>query len=155
MARETARIADQLYKSIHGPAWHGPSVLELLKGLTGEGAFVYPVPGAHSVWEIVLHLQTWQKAAVDAIAGIPVNVPPDVDWRQVRDFSEPAWRALLGEFTAGAEELRQAILAMPDERLTDGPVPGRKYLYYDLLHGIAQHNLYHAGQIALLRKALG
>jgi len=83
MQSELSRLEEQLGRALEGEAWHGPSVLETLEGVSAEQAAAHPIAGAHSIWELVLH-------------------------------------------TA-----------------------------YTQLIGITQHNLYHAGQIAILKKALG
>ena len=56
MGHEIERIETQLRLSFEGPAWHGPSVLEALEGVSAEDAAEHPIEGAHSIWELVLHL---------------------------------------------------------------------------------------------------
>jgi hypothetical protein len=53
---EIHRIADQLKRSLEGEAWHGPALRELLSGVTAKQAAARPLAGAHSIWEIVLHI---------------------------------------------------------------------------------------------------
>ena len=69
------------------------------------------------------------------------------------DTSEAAWENALAELERGHRQLRQSISALSDDRLGN-IVPGKEDSVYVLLHGIVQHDLYHAGQIALLKKAL-
>ncbi len=59
---ETARLADQIRRAFAGDAWHGDSVLELLKGVDAETAASHPIKGAHSIWELVLHIAAWDDA---------------------------------------------------------------------------------------------
>jgi hypothetical protein len=56
---ENVRIADQLKRAFEGDAWHGPAVLEVLQGVTARAAASKPIPGAHSIWELVLHIAAW------------------------------------------------------------------------------------------------
>ncbi len=150
---ETSRIADQLRRSHSGDAWHGPSVMELLDGVTAEQAAAHPVPGGHSIWEIVLHIVTWQSLATAALAGAAIPAWPfPEDWPQVPEPGDSAWRATLSQLENANSALVNTVGALPDARLNE-IVPGRDYTVYFMLHGIAQHNLYHAGQIALLKKS--
>ncbi len=150
---EAQRIADQLRRAYEGEAWHGPSIGELLSGVTGEQAARRPIPQAHSIWEIVLHVAQWEGFVRRRLKGDLVkDLPPEVDWPPVKDTSEAAWQLALGNLARGNQELRNAIEVLSDERLRE-IVQGQRYSFYGLLHGVVQHDLYHAGQIALLKKA--
>jgi hypothetical protein len=78
---------------------------------------------------------------------------PEQDWPVVRDRSGEAWHSLMASVFATNDDLVRAIESLDDVRLTE-IVPGRKYDFYQLLHGMTQHALYHGGQIALLKKAV-
>jgi hypothetical protein len=75
------------------------------------------------------------------------------DWRLVLDTSSAAWRAATSRLFQSAKRLAKGIEGFSDDRLSD-TVPGRDYDFYYLFHGIVQHSLYHAGQIAMLKKAV-
>ena len=147
MIPETARIADQLRRSYYGPAWHGPALSELLSGITVERAAIRPIAGVHSIHELVQHVAFWERLALGALHGSPMPADESDDWPATLhplDFA-------LADLRAATDELTAAIESFPVSRLED-IVPGREYSFAFLLHGIVQHNLYHAGQIALLRK---
>src|SRR5579872_5921782 len=150
MAIETSRIADQLRRAFSGDAWHGPPLSELLDGVTAQQAAAHPLPSAHSIWELVLHIDAWVTAAFEATEGVlmPRIVGTDIDWPPVLDRSGTAWKQATDDLFKGAEELARAIEMLSDEKLQE-TVPGREYNFYHLLHGIVQHSLYHAGQIAV------
>jgi uncharacterized damage-inducible protein DinB len=149
---ETKRIADQLRRSQQGNAWHGPAVGELLKNVDSALAQRRLLPGAHNIWELVLHITAWQAATLRAVRGdkMPDLVAQD-DW-PVAGHSEQDWRNAVDRLDHVNEELVAALANFPDERLGD-IVPGREYSFYYLLHGVAEHNLYHAGQMAMLKVA--
>jgi len=150
---ELERIAEQLRKAFEGEAWHGPSMRELLASTTRGQAAKRPIPGAHNIWEIVLHIGVWESVVRRRLLGESItDLAPEEDWPPVHDVSEPAWRKTLEDFEQGHIQLRQSITQLTDERLSE-TVPGKDYTVYVLLHGIIQHDLYHAGQIALLKKA--
>ena len=151
---ETTRIADQLHRALHGKAWHGPAVLEILNGIDARTAAKRPPGGVHSIWEIVRHIRVWDDAAFRRMAGEVVQPTGDQDWPKVTDLSETAWKKTTADLVETHDKLVEAVKAFPDSRLTER-VPGKKadyYSFYYMLHGIAQHELYHAGQIAILKK---
>lgn len=148
---ECARIHDQLQRAFEGNAWHGPALREVLDGVEAAHAARRPLANAHTIWEIVLHVAAWEAAALRRLAGDEAKLTDAEDWPAVADAGEPAWRAALAALERGSRALRQAVRAMPDARLAE-PAPGASYSLYVLLHGVVQRDLYHAGQIALLKK---
>ncbi|MBZ5591015.1 MAG: hypothetical protein LAP39_02180 [Acidobacteriia bacterium] len=66
---EVRRIANQLERSQRGPAWHGPAAGELLTGVDAELAERRLLPGAHNIWELLLHITAWQSAALQVVEG--------------------------------------------------------------------------------------
>jgi uncharacterized damage-inducible protein DinB len=150
---ETRRIEDQLNRSFRGEAWHGPCLSDLLRDVSFAQAADRPLPGVHSIWEIVLHITAWIDVARRRMEGEPVELSPAQDWPAIRDPSDAGWQIALGNLEGAHEKLRGAIAVLDPERL-DERVRGKPYSIYFLLHGVIQHNLYHAGQIAILKKAL-
>jgi uncharacterized damage-inducible protein DinB len=152
-AEELAGFAEQARRAFEGEAWHGPAVLELLEDVTAEEAAARPAPGAHSIWEVALHIGAWDAIVVRRMAGETlVEVPEAEDWPQPGP-SAASWDATRQALREGNRRLRQAIAALDGARL-DAPVPGKDYDHRFLLHGVVQHDLYHAGQIALLKRSL-
>ena len=151
---EIERIADQLKRAFEGEAWHGPAVRELLATATCVQAAKRPIPGAHTIWEIVVHMSAWESVVRRRLLGESVtDLAPEQDWPAVTNVTEPAWRKTLEELEKSHLQTRQAIAQLTDERLDD-TVSGKGYSVYVMLHGVVQHDLYHAGQIAILKKAL-
>ena len=148
---EVGRILDQLRRSHEGAAWHGPALKELLDGVTADRAARRPLPSAHNIHEIVLHIAFWVESAADALRGVPMPAEESNCWPAVQP-GETGWRSAIVRLDAAQSGLRRETEKLGSERLGD-IVHGRSYTVYFLLHGIAQHNLYHAGQIALLKKS--
>ncbi len=147
---ETKRLASQLRRSYEGTAWHGPSLKEILDGVTAEQASAKPVPGAHSIWELVLHITAWEREALQVMGGKPYQtLAGEKDWPPVTG----EWHATLDDLRSVSQALVSAIKEMPDEKLDELTGEGAKFNFYFMLHGVVQHNLYHAGQIALLKRA--
>ena len=151
---ETTRIADQLRRAFSGDAWHGDSLLEILDGVTAAQAAAPPIPHAHTIWELVLHIAAWDGAVRRRLGGEALELSDEQDFPPVKDPTETAWRKAVDRVRHVHDELVHAVSEFPDGRL-DERVPGKQgahYTYYYMLHGVAQHEAYHAGQIALLKK---
>lgn len=153
---ETERIWNQLQRSFEGnEAWKCPSLRDLLAEVTAEQAFARPIAGAFSIWELLLHTIAYERVACRRLAGESVASLPDAQaWPKPKAASADAWLRARLDFGDARRALRQAVAALPEDRL-DEPVPGREYSFYVMLHGVVEHALYHAGQIEMLMLAQG
>jgi uncharacterized damage-inducible protein DinB len=151
---EVERITDQLRRAFEGGAWHGPALEEILSDVTAEQAAQRPLPGAHTIWELVLHIAAWESIVRRRLSGeVIVEIPTEQDWPPVGETSAAAWRKTVEDLKRGHQQLRQAVAALTDERLQE-TAPGKEHSIYIEVHGAIQHDLYHAGQIAILKKGL-
>jgi uncharacterized damage-inducible protein DinB len=149
---EVAHLADQLHRAYHGTAWHGPAFRELLKDVSAEWAAARPIVQAHSIWELVLHVTVWKRVVLHRLQGKSIELTPAADWPEVPAVDAELWKKSLAELEAAHQELHTAVAHLAEHRLHER-VPGRDHTVYVMLHGAAQHDAYHAGQIALLKKA--
>jgi len=149
---EPARIADQLRRAFEGEAWHGPALLELLKNVGASTAAARPIPRAHSIWELVLHIAAWDGATLRRLAGEKCQPSGEANFPPAGMPTEAAWRKDVAHARRTHDTLVKTVAALPESRLAQR-VPGKRYNFYHLLHGVVQHELYHAGQIAILKKA--
>lgn len=148
---EATRIADQLHRAFHGKAWHGDSLLKILNGITPAQAAAHPVTNAHSIWELVLHIAAWDGVVRRRLAGETVTVTSKQNFPPVKDTGKASWSQAIEHVRRLHDELVDAVAAIPDSRLSER-VPGKGHDVYHMLHGAVQHELYHTGQIALLKK---
>ncbi|MGA7217548.1 MAG: DinB family protein [Candidatus Sulfotelmatobacter sp.] len=150
---ESALIAEQLRRAFEGDAWHGPAVLELLEDVNAATAAAKPLPDVHSIWELTLHIAVWDDAAIRRLAG-HVWQPEGTDNFPVvpDETTESNWRKAVAHAKNTHDILIKTVAALPESRLRR-QVPGKDYDFYFMLHGVVQHELYHAGQIAILKKA--
>jgi uncharacterized damage-inducible protein DinB len=150
---EPALIADQLRRAFEGDAWHGPALLELLQDVNAATAAAKPLPHVHSIWGLVLHVAVWDDAACRRLAGEKWQPTGTANFPLVpKRPTEAAWHKAVFEAKRAHDLLVKTVAALPESRLRER-VPGKKYDFYHMLHGVAQHELYHAGQIAILKKA--
>lgn len=147
------RAAQAIERSLSGPMWHGPALFDLVGDVTAEQAAARPVPGAHTIWELVLHIITWNEIVRERLhSPTPVGAAPERDWPKVTDTSAEAWRDTVERLKEANRLLADDVRALPEERL-EAPVPGRDYAVAAMLVGIVEHDAYHGGQIAILKKA--
>ena len=150
--KETERIRDQLQRAFAGDAWHGPAVLEILENVTASQAATRPIAGAHSIWELVLHIKAWSDACRRRLAGDRAELADEENFPPIDDTSDEAWQNAQTSLRESQQRLNEAIAAIDETRL-DEPILGGMPSVYITLHGAVQHSLYHAGQIAILKKA--
>ncbi len=150
---EVERIADQLKRAFEGNAWHGPSVMEVLNGVTAQQATARPFPAAHTIWELALHIGAWERACLRRLQGERAELTDSEDWPPIADTSDDAWQQLKTTLQSGNLELRNVVAALDPERLDQPIVVGMPSVYVTV-QGVVQHDLYHAGQIAILKKAV-
>lgn len=148
---EIDRIVDQMDRAMNGEAWHGPHLEELLRDISAQQAAAHPVAGAHSIWELVNHIGAWNAILAQRAAGKAVTVTTEQDWPPVAETSAESWKRALDQMRGSRTQLRGVIEKLNDAQLDD-IVPGKDHSIYVMLHGGVQHDLYHAGQIAVLKK---
>jgi uncharacterized damage-inducible protein DinB len=149
---EAVRIADQLRRAFTGEAWHGPAVLQLLRGIDAATAAAKPPGNVHSIWELVLHIAAWDNAVRRRLGGTKLRLTALENFPPIPTPSESNWREAVAYVKKTHDSLVATVVDQPDSRLSDR-VPGKRYNFYFMLHGVVQHELYHAGQIAILKKA--
>ncbi|MGH7718137.1 MAG: DinB family protein [Gemmatimonadaceae bacterium] len=159
---EIDAIVDQMRRAHDGDPWYGSPLRAVLSGITAEQAAMRPVPGAgaHSIWEIVLHMMAWKREVTSRLAGGIAKLPDVGDWPAVTRTDEEAWTQAKRRLGDAHQALLEATATFPAERLQERPndprnrETGSGVSFYVTLHGITQHDVYHTGQIALLKKAL-
>jgi uncharacterized damage-inducible protein DinB len=133
--------------------WHGPALAEVLDGVTAARAAARPIAGAHSIWEIVLHVVAWVEIARARLKGQSTGDPtPAEDWPPVTATDADAWQRALKQLDTSHRLLAVDARELDEARL-DALVANLDYSVAVLLHGIIEHGTYHGGQIALLKKA--
>ena len=157
---EINRIIDQLQREHDGDPWHGSPLLQILEGVGASEAAAHPGQGAHSIWELVLHITAWKNEVRQRLAGAPAGDPEEGDWPAVGETTPSAWASARAALQRAHGSLLAAVRELPEQRLfeptndqRDRPL-GTGVSYYVLLHGVVQHDVYHAGQIAILKRML-
>ena len=148
---EIERIVDQYDRVMHGNAWHGDPIWQILARISAQCAARRPVADAHTIWEIVLHMMFWEGVAAQRLAGQRAGLEEALNFPSVPPATETNWQKTLEQFRASNRELREALAKLDPARMDEQSAAGKR-TFYDEAHGAIQHNVYHAGQIALLKK---
>ena len=156
---EIARILDQLEREYGGDPWHGTALRQILAGIDYRQAAAYPLDGAHSIWEIVLHMTAWKNEVRRRLGGAPAGLPTEGDWPAPPTPGPQTWSEAIDALDTAHRALTAVIARLADDQLlalTNDPRVdelGAGRTNYQLLQGVIQHDVYHSGQIALLKKA--
>jgi uncharacterized damage-inducible protein DinB len=153
-------FAAQAQLAHDGPAWHGPALAANLEGLSAVQAASRPIPGAHSIWEIVLHTTAWAAEVRRRLGGAAPAEPAQGDWPAVGIVSEQAWSQARQALRAEHEAVARAVRDFPTSRWHDlvgderNEPLGTGVTFAAMIAGLLQHDGYHCGQIGLLRRAM-
>ena len=157
---ELEHIAESLRQSLSGSPWHGPSVAALLADVTPADAAAHPVSGAHSILEVVLHLAAWTQEVGSRLRGNPPGLPAPGDWPAPAGDPAAAWADARRRLDEAHADLLGLVQELPAARLSERvgeaqePWLGTNVSCAIMLTGLAQHDAYHGGQIAILKRAL-
>ena len=143
---QTEQIADSYRAVTIKGAWYGPSLAELLAKISPELATTPPVPGAHSIAELLQHLLLWNEKIRNTSDSHPL-----ARWEPEKEWAEPPipWNELVARWNRSRDLFEAQIRNFRVEDLGK-QVPGRNYPYETLLRGAVQHAIYHSGQIAMV-----
>jgi uncharacterized damage-inducible protein DinB len=149
-------FANELRKAYGGDAWHGNNISTVIAAVRVGQAFAHPIPSAHSIVELVLHLSSWTEEVISRLSGNPPKEPLKGDWPVPMQETEAQWKVILTDFNQINENLLILVEQFSEEqwsaKLFTGPMPTTTLSHFELLNGLIQHHAYHGGQIALLSK---
>ncbi len=148
---EIDRLKDQLARTVAGKAWHGPALMELPAELRAEKAFAKPIGTAHSIGEIVLHIRFWEQVVLLGLDRQKAEISEKDNWPQITDPTEQTWQEVVSSLNNTHNALVAKVASLSPTDL-EQQVQGTDFTFGALIHGVIQHNIYHTGQIALLKK---
>ena len=146
-------IVDQLRRSFDGEAWHGPALIEILEEIDAKTAAARPISEAHSIWELVLHLDGWERVVERRLRGEKLTLSDEENFGNIPvENDNAAWQEAVKRLRQTHEQLIRTVSSLPESKLI-GTVPGKDYDVLFMLSGVVQHAAYHGGQIALLKRS--
>jgi hypothetical protein len=127
-------------------SWHGANLMSAIRGVRAPAA-AKTIAGRKSIWQQILHAAYWKHAALNKLVGTTPFPRRGSNWPKLPErLSEKAWRADIDLLRDQHATFRRAIVKLPPEKLTP------RLIW--LIHGVAAHDVYHAGQIKLLRRLI-
>lgn len=151
---EIERLLSLIDEGYNRAAWHGPNLRGSIRGVTARGAALRPSLGRHNIWETVMHAAYWKYTVRRRLLGEKrgsFSLPGSNFFARPVDPSEKAWRADVALLESEHRKLREAVASIRPEDL-DHRARGSKTAVRRLIAGIAFHDVYHAGQIQLIKK---
>lgn len=152
-------LRQDLHQVYDGDPWHGSSITAVLEGIDADAAAQRPIPGAHSIWELVLHMAAWTREVASRVRGADAKNPPE-DWPAARfGGGQGEWQLAKEDLAAAQKELERAVDALKAEDLLRlvgdqrDPSLGTGQTVGTVIRGLLQHHTYHEGQIAILKRA--
>jgi uncharacterized damage-inducible protein DinB len=162
--RRSARAADRqvalllrlLDQGFDHKAWHGPNLRGAIRGLDARRAAWRPAAGRHSIGDLVVHAAYWKYAVRRRLSGEKRGTfaRAGSNWFARDDSSETAWRRDVALLVAEHRKLREQVARLRDVDLRGTP-RGSTSSRETLIQGVAAHDVYHAGQIQLLKRLRG
>jgi uncharacterized damage-inducible protein DinB len=152
---DVENLVEQFRRSFVEDCWAGPTVLQVMEQVTAEMAKAKPVANVHSIWELTLHMATWMDVGrwrVEHNEHVPTD---DENFPPVTDSTDAAWEKARQTLRDAYDNLVDAIEEMTDGQLQEQIPEGGGLTHLVRLHGVIQHNMYHAGQINLMKRAQG
>jgi uncharacterized damage-inducible protein DinB len=155
-----SNLSQKLLVVWNGDPWYGKSSSAILKDVTAAEALAHPLPGAQSIWETVLHMTAWTEETASRMSGAESKEPARGDWPPVKGSTQDEWIAAQTELLTARKALLELIEKSHEESMyLQVPKKGETghgsgASRADTVNGLADHDVYHLGQIALLKKSL-
>lgn len=154
------KLSIELFNSVFGDPWQGSPVKDIFEKISLEKAFLKPISSAHNIIELTLHLDAWTEEVLSRINGNISAEPSMGDWPTPKNKTEEYWQAVKEKLFADTNKLIAVIKKFPEDKLDEivggernAPL-GTGFSFEGLIIGLVQHNAYHSGQIALLKKSV-
>lgn len=153
------KLSTELYNSVFGDPWHGTCLKDIVNGISSEQANKRSIQSAHNIIELTLHISSWTEEILKRFNGNQPSPPEMGDWPQPKSQSKEYWKEVVQTLYVGTNKLIEVVKKFPEDKLDEiigeernAPL-GTGFSFEGLIIGLVQHNAYHSGQIALLKKS--
>jgi hypothetical protein len=157
MSGSSSFAVDMIDRAYNRKSWHGTNLRGSLRGLTCSEAARRPAADRHNIWELAVHCAYWKYVVTRRLTGMKRGSFPlegsNFFPRPVKGgMTDRAWKADLALLDEAHRALRAAVAAMPPAAFEDESGDAASAAF--LVQGAAAHDLYHAGQIQLIKKII-
>lgn len=152
------KLVIELNRAMFGEPWYGASVKNVLDAITYKQAFAASIGNVHTIAEIALHILAWNEEMLSRFEGNEPKEPVIGDWPWVKYDDEKYWNEIRENIYSTHNRLIKLVETFPVEKYEDKIGTEQKtelatgFTYRESLLGLMQHNIYHVGQIALIKK---
>lgn len=154
----SAQIKHNLETVLSGDAWYGTPIYQIIGKVTFETAYEKPGSSVHNIAGIILHMLSWTEEVMDRMNGMTAQTPSSGDWPDQGTPDEQKWQQYVNDLKLVNVNLLGVIDGFPEEQWDDqinDERPGEQVTTYaGLIEGFIQHQVYHAGQIAILLRVI-
>jgi uncharacterized damage-inducible protein DinB len=157
MNKETQYIIKSFESTLSGQPWFGRAVYEILGEVDEAKAKTKPNGTEHSMIELLWHMNTWAEFVLGSLENRNVDEMKTIeanDWREI-DIKTHTWKKGLEQLKTTHTRIVEILNQKTDDRFLGEIVPLRKFNFRFMLNGLIQHNIYHLGQVAYVKKMLG
>ncbi len=156
--KRSEQFKNELENILSGNPWYGSPIYDIIAAVNFEAAFEKPPGSAHNIAGIVLHMLAWTEEVMDRMNGLNAQLPSSGDWPDPGEPDEQKWQNYVNDLKLVNVNLLGVVQNFPEEEW-DEPTNDTRYgqqaiTYAGLIKGFIQHQLYHAGQIALLNRMI-
>ncbi len=148
---EVEFLVDQLRTTANGDSWHGPSLTKTLDGIDLHDAGTRYMEDRHTIWELTNHITYWIGEVLKSVKGVTHLNHDGNDWPEM-GTTEGEWALSSSRPEEFVNMLADELASWTNEDIARA-VPGSKFTFKQMVHGLIHHNLYHAGQINVMKKA--
>jgi len=152
------KLIEEFEKVCSGQPWYGSPIYDILGQVTFETAYERPVKNGHTIAEIILHMLSWTEEVIDRLNEKPASLPLSGNWPEPGTPDEYKWKMWIDDLKLVDVNLVRTIRDFPEDKWNEPIIDERGdepvTTYKELVEGFIQHQVYHAGQIALLNKAI-
>ena len=156
MNKETQYIIKSFESTLSGQPWFGRGVYEMLGEIDESIVKMKPNNNSHSLLELLWHMNTWAEFTLANLEGRSkedISTIEKKDWREL-DPIEHSWKNGVNELKSIHSRIIELLNKKDDDSFLSDMVPTRQYNFRFMLNGVVQHNIYHLGQIAYVKKML-
>jgi uncharacterized damage-inducible protein DinB len=156
MRKETDYIITTFHSVLEGSPWYGNSVMEILQEVDSATVYKKPNDNSHSLIELLYHMNTWTEFALKRLEKDQekdLAAFEKLDWREINP-AEHDWKKGVAQFKVTNDLIIELLETKKNDKFLNEKVDYREYNFRFLLYGLIQHHIYHAGQIAYLKKLL-
>ena len=155
---KSEEISNELKTVLSGHPWYGNSIYDIIKQVGFDAAFEKPPGSIHNIAGILLHMLAWTEEVMDRMNGLAAQIPSSGDWPDPGEPDEQKWQNYVNDLKLVNVNLLGVIQNFPEEQwhtpINDMRDTETVLTYQEMITGFIQHQVYHAGQIALLTRIL-